>query len=104
VDDSLEDAVVEPVEVGDPERALQLAHGSTPQALPASVVRTRERVRSGIAIGMVTLTAAAGIAGGWATLVGSDQATSFLSGIFTPLLGVTGTVLGFYFSGKESGP
>lgn len=99
----VQDATVEPVAINDPAlRAALVAAGGAPQAVPTHIARARERVRSGIAIAMVGATAAAGVAGGWATLAGSSHATAFLAGVFTPLLGVTGTVLGFYFNGKDS--
>jgi hypothetical protein len=79
-----------------------LAATPTPLAVPQPIADRRETVRTAIAIGTVVVTALLGAAGGWQTLEGNEHATDFLTGVFAPFLGVAGTVLGFYFGGKDS--
>lgn len=66
----------------------------------------REKVRSGLAIGLLVLLATVLL-----TLVGftvgheisTDTAKELAAVILTPLIALTGTALGFYFGGHHTG-
>jgi hypothetical protein len=70
-----------------------------PQYHPA---KDREKVRSRLAYGLAIVTALIGgtllVVGLWA----DRDVNSFLTGIFTPLFGLTGTIIGFYFGGQDT--
>lgn len=96
---STDDARVEPADDLPPEER-ELA-----KALPAVAVhkaRSRERVRNvvSISIVVVTLIVAATIVA--ASLAGAEQADNVADLVFTPLVGLSGAILGFYFGGQDS--
>jgi hypothetical protein len=64
----------------------------------------REAMRSGLGylvIGLVALISILLVSFVWAN-GGGDAAKLLVTGVFTPLIGIAGTVLGFYF-GKQAG-
>ncbi len=63
---------------------------------------SREKVRSALSIAVVSATGVVGVATIVVASADLSQA-AVVQSVFTALVGLSGTVLGFYFSGKESG-
>lgn len=76
-----------------PEQPVTVAYDPSPQ---------REKVRTGLAIGLAIVTVLIG-----ATLLVTAllklvaDINPLLTGIFTPFFGLTGTIIGFYFGGND---
>lgn len=61
----------------------------------------REVMRRLLGIGILATTGLIGLIGAVAILAGSTDSANLLSGVFTPLVGLSGAVLGFYFGGDR---
>jgi hypothetical protein len=65
--------------------------------------RAREAMRGVLAIAVVVLLAGAGAGVFFLSWVGrSDDASAFSQSIFTAVVGLTGTVMGFYFGSQAA--
>lgn len=65
------------------------------------IMEKREQTRSWLAysvVGLVGLVAITFIIWG---IVRNAQLTTVLTGIFAPLIGIAGTIIGFYFAGEK---
>jgi hypothetical protein len=71
---------------------------------PVSVLkaRSRERIRNVVSIVIVCTTLGCGIAIAVAAFLGSDRADDVAQLVFTPLIGLLGAIVGFYFGGQDS--
>lgn len=110
-----EDAVVEDVDDdGADETALEARvdpiHLPPIQEIEASAVRpvgespvakVRETVRTRVSYLIVGSTVILGFCLVGAYLWGAQNVKLAISGVFTPLLGVTGVIVGYYFGGKD---
>jgi hypothetical protein len=75
------------------------------QPLPAvgqTQTAIRERVRTRVTYAVVAVTLALGGVLTGAYLAQLQNVKLAISGVFTPLLGVAGVIIGFYFGGKDS--
>jgi len=73
-------------------------------AVSDDIAQQRETMRSGLGVlvvGLVAVMAILLVSFIWAN-GGGDDAKLLVTGVFTPLIGIAGTVLGFYF-GKQAG-
>jgi len=62
----------------------------------------RENVRTAIAYSVVGSTLLLGLALAGAYFAGAENVKLAIGGVFTPFLGVSGVIIGFYFGGKDS--
>ena len=62
----------------------------------------REFVRTLVALSVIGTTILLGLALAGAYLKEANNVKLAISGVFTPLLGVSGVIIGFYFGGKDS--
>ncbi len=94
-----DDAEIEPAAGLSPEKAA-VAAGMPPVAVHKA--RSRERVRNVVSIAIVTSTVVCGGLIAAAALAGSSRADEVADLVFTPLLGLSGAIVGFYFGGQDS--
>ena len=74
----------------------------TPALAPFDPAPLREKVRTQLAIGLAIVTAVIGLVILAAALLKwTSDVNPLLTGIFTPFFGVTGTIFGFYFGGRD---
>ncbi len=66
------------------------------------VARVREKVRTRITYLIVVSTLLVAFAGVGFYLGNAKGSGAMLTGVFTPLIGLAGTVIGFYFGGKDA--
>lgn len=78
----------------------ELAGKGDPE-LKDRLLSQRESVRTGLSIAIVSGTGAVGIATIVAAAANLSQA-ALVQSVFTAMIGLSGTVLGFYFGGKET--
>lgn len=98
------EAQVEPFEGtmdGESEREA-LAEGRKVEVSKYSPAKTRESMRVGLGVTIVVSALAAGTAGGVSAAASGPGTNTILTGVFSPLLGLAGAVVGFYFGGKDS--
>lgn len=62
----------------------------------------REKMRKRLGTGIVATTGLTALLAAVAILAGSTDSETLLTGVFTPLIGLSGAVLGFYFGGKDA--
>jgi len=95
-----EDAKVEPL--GPDEQVEEgAAAGKQPVVLPFNPAKTRERMRVRLGFTIVMAAMAAGAAGAISAMASGAGTDKILTGVFSPLLGLAGAVVGFYFGGKD---
>jgi hypothetical protein len=108
----------EVAESGGEESALDLTSGQPPERLPEdrplavtpqfNPRRVQERVRTGVAaaiVGAVILETLIIIVAYVAGRIAAKDLSAVTTALITPLVGIAGTVLGFYFgSHRDSGP
>lgn len=75
---------------------------AVPESDPYHPGRDREKVRTRLAIGAAAVTAGIGVTLLLFALIGHNEISPLLTGIFTPFFGLTGTVIGFYFGGQDT--
>jgi hypothetical protein len=93
------DAVVEDVTNLSPAEAEQ--GSSLPPVVATSVAQQREGVRTRVTYIFAGATIAAGGTAAGCFIAGLAGAAQVASAVFAPLLGITGTIIGFYFGGKD---
>lgn len=95
-----DDAIIEPAPPSeDPVREAAM------EAMPQVIVhraRSRERMRNVISLSVLGATGATAAVAVVGLMAGADHVGSVTSGVLTPLIGLSGTVVGFYFGGKDS--
>jgi hypothetical protein len=102
------DATVEPITTaagaGPAAKAAVVAatQRSVVAADPYNPARDRETQRTRIATALVGAALLAAAGAGVSAALGGSATHEILSEIFTPLLGLAGAVVGFYFGGKDS--
>lgn len=96
------EAQVEAVHHLTEEAAQQLRSERSPTTTPYDPSRERERVRSNLSYAIFGLTGLTGITTVVGALAGADGVDSVLNGVFTPLIGLSGAVIGFYFGGRDT--
>ncbi len=94
-----DDAEIEPADDLSPDKAA-VAAGMPPVAVHKA--RSRERVRNVVSIAIVASTVICGGLIAAAALWGSSRADDVADLVFTPLLGLSGAIVGFYFGGQDS--
>jgi hypothetical protein len=98
------EAEVEPFEGdvdGDVARQA-LATGREVEVSDYSPARTRETMRVALGATIIAAAMAAGAAGAISAAADGSGTDTILTGVFSPLLGLAGAVVGFYFGGKDS--
>lgn len=63
--------------------------------------KDREDMRRLLGIGVLVITGVIALVAAIAILAGSTDTQILLTGVFTPLVGLSGAVLGFYFGGGK---
>jgi hypothetical protein len=103
-DPELLDAQVEPFEeAGDGEIDREaLAEGRKVEVSKYSPAKTRETMRVALGVTIIAAALAAGTAGAISAASSGPGTNTILTGVFSPLLGLAGAVVGFYFGGKDS--
>jgi hypothetical protein len=101
------DATVEPImsiATGPEAAAAVVAATQRPvvAADPYETARAREKQRTRLATALVGAALLAAAGAGVSAALGGSGTHEILSEIFTPLLGLAGAVVGFYFGGKDS--
>ncbi len=96
------DAQVEPAPSLTEAHARQLGSERTPTTTPYDPSPEREKVRTRLSYAIFALTGATGITIVIGTLAGADAVDTVLNGVFTPLIGLSGAVMGFYFGGRDT--
>jgi hypothetical protein len=98
------DAQVEPFEgAGDGEIDREaLAEGRKVEVSKYSPAKTRETMRVALGVTIIAAALAAGAAGAISAASSGPGTNTILTGVFSPLLGLAGAVVGFYFGGKDS--
>lgn len=98
------DAQVEPYEgaVDDEVGREAFAKGREVEVSQYSPAKTRESMRVGLGIAIVAGALVAGAAGGISAAASGSGTETILTGVFSPMLGLAGAVIGFYFGGKDS--
>lgn len=99
---SVADASVEPAPDLTADQARQLRAERAPTTRPYDPSREREKVRTRLSYAIFGLTGATGITIVIGTLAGADDVDMVLNGVFTPLIGLSGAVMGFYFGGRDT--
>ena len=66
------------------------------------IMLKRERTRSWLAYGVTGLVGAAAITFIIWGMVRNVSLSTALTGVFTPLIGIAGTIIGFYFAGEKA--
>lgn len=94
-----DDAKVEPADDLPPDRAA-IAAGLPPVSVHKAL--SRERVRNVVSLTIVFATLVCGAAVVAAALLGSRRAGDVAQFVFTPLIGLVGAIVGFYFGGQDS--
>jgi hypothetical protein len=79
-----------------------LAKGRTVEISSYSPAKTRESMRVALGTTIIVAALAAGTAGGISAAVSGPGTNTILTAVFSPLLGLAGAVVGFYFGGKDS--
>ena len=64
--------------------------------------KDREDMRKWLGTGILGMTGIIALIAAIAVLVGSTESETLLTGVFTPLVGLSGAVIGFYFGGKDT--
>lgn len=98
------DAQVEPFEEtvdGEIDREA-LAEGRKVEVSKYSPAKTRESMRVALGVTIIAAALSAGAAGGISAAASGPGTNTILTGVFSPLLGLAGAVVGFYFGGKDS--
>jgi len=72
-----------------------------PTDSPYSPAQDREKMRMWLGKGILGATGVFGLLVAAAVLSDADNADALLTGVFTPLVGLSGAFLGFYFGGKD---
>jgi hypothetical protein len=62
----------------------------------------REETRTWLAYASIALIAAVSITMTIWSLARNVSIDSLVAGVFTPLIGITGTIIGFYFAGEKT--
>lgn len=83
---------------------------SVPYGIPITPVRDaqynpaedREDMRKWLGIGIIGTTGLIALIAAIAILAGATDSETLLTGVFTPLIGLSGAVMGFYFGGKDA--
>jgi hypothetical protein len=65
------------------------------------IMMKREQTRTWLAYGITGLVGAVAVTLTIWGLVRNSPLTALLTGVFTPLIGIAGTVIGFYFAGEK---
>ena len=65
------------------------------------VMEQREDTRTGLAVGIIGQVAVTAIMLVAWSLADHGSFNSIVTGVFTPLIGIAGTVVGFYFAGEK---
>ncbi len=94
-----DDAEIAPAVNLSPDEAA-LAAGMPPVSVHKA--RSRERVRNVVSIAIVVATLVCGAAIVVSILSGSRSGHAIADLVFTPLLGLAGAIVGFYFGGQDS--
>lgn len=94
-----DDAEIEPVDELSPDDAARAA--SLPSVQVHKAV-SRERIRNVVSVAIVIATLVCGTAVAVAALLGSHRADDVAQFVFTPLIGLAGAIIGFYFGGQDS--
>jgi len=63
--------------------------------------KDRQDMRKWLGIGILGTTGAIALIAALAILAGSTDSQNLPTGVFTPLVGLSGAVIGFYFGGKD---
>ncbi|MCP9489261.1 MAG: hypothetical protein MSC31_05235 [Solirubrobacteraceae bacterium MAG38_C4-C5] len=99
--ESIADAQIEPAPGLTEDEVQQLRAERAPTTTPYDPSREREKVRTRLSYAILASTGATGITIVVGTLAGADVDT-VLNGVFTPLIGLSGAVMGFYFGGRDT--
>jgi hypothetical protein len=99
---SVPDAEIEPAPELTEDEAQQLRSERTPTTTPYDPSPEREKVRTRLSYAILALTGVTGITIVIGTLAGASGVDTVLNGVFTPLIGLSGAVMGFYFGGRDS--
>lgn len=94
-----DDAQVEPVDDLPPDEQL-VAAGLPPVGVHKA--RSRENVRNIVSVSIVLATLGIALAVAVAALLGSSRADEVADLVFTPMIGLAGAIVGFYFGGPDS--
>jgi hypothetical protein len=94
-----DDAEVEPADDLSPDAAA-MAAGLPPISVHKAL--SRERVRNVVSLTIVFATLVCGVSIVIAALLGSKHAHDIAQLVFTPLIGLLGAIVGFYFGGQDS--
>lgn len=98
------DAHVEPFEEtadGQIDREA-LVEGRKVEVSKYSPAKARESMRVALGVTIIAAALAAGAAGAISAAASGPGTNTILTGVFSPLLGLAGAVVGFYFGGKDS--
>jgi hypothetical protein len=91
---------VTPVVISDAAEAQALGASRTPHLQPYDPAPQREKMRNWIGKGVLMSTALAGLGVIINGVAGGDNEQA-VTAVFTGLIGVAGTIVGFYFGGKD---
>lgn len=89
---------------------MNFAAGQAPPSSSAiqvylAILESQERTRASLAyavIGILAVLVGAGIAGMFLRGISAQQATQMFGLLFGPIIGLVGTVVGFYFGAKTA--